>query len=93
MWSKMIKVKQQLTFLQTNPVHVIIGTPNRVIKLIELSALQTVKLQFVVIDSSYKTVKNFNIFDQYDTQVDLMTLYKNHLQTLIPSNQIKFALF
>lgn len=90
-WSKQIKLESQLQALK-NKVDFIVGTPNRICKLFEIGGLFASNLHYVIIDASFKTVKNFNIFDQFDTRPDLFQLFRTHLQDAVISKQAKIVL-
>lgn len=65
-------------------LNVYLGTPNRILKLLELDGIKlTSSLKYVVLHCK-RNMKNFTIFDIKDTRkdlVDLMKKLKSHLET------------
>ena len=92
LFSKHMKPKDQFRVL--NRVHpkkgsskllnMFIGTPNRILKLLEMDGINlTHQLKYVVLHSK-RNKKNFTIFDIKDTRKDLVSLMKRlklHLET------------
>eukprot|EP01114_Cavostelium_apophysatum_P023886 TRINITY_DN9149_c0_g1_i1.p1 TRINITY_DN9149_c0_g1~~TRINITY_DN9149_c0_g1_i1.p1 ORF type:complete len:281 (-),score=46.06 TRINITY_DN9149_c0_g1_i1:544-1386(-) len=95
LWAKgQGKPQQQAATLKSKPVNIVVGTPNRISKLIELEALSLSHLKYVVFDATYRLKpRNLNIFDQYETQADICLFYKQDLRDVVTKGQVKLVYF
>jgi hypothetical protein len=71
LFSRHLKVQDQTRKLQENATKVNVGTPNRILKL-----LDQIKIKKVIIDTS-RDAKGFSILDLKDTRKDLLDLLDN----------------
>lgn len=72
------------------PFAVAVGTPNRILKLIEAGALDLSRCRFIMIDS-YKDAKNFSVLDWPDTRDDVAKLFTDVFRPRVVEGSTKFA--
>ncbi|KAI9140875.1 U3-containing 90S pre-ribosomal complex subunit-domain containing protein [Paraphysoderma sedebokerense] len=83
LFAKHMKIDEQVEFLKKNPVHIAVGTPNRVLKLMEKEAFSTNSLKLVLLDSTFKDSKQRTIFTLPECKQDLFNLYRHYLIRLL----------
>jgi len=93
LFSKHMKVKEQVEFLSKSVVKIAVGTPNRLIKLAENESLNMNKLDLLVIDYTYKDSKNRNIFEIPEIRKDLLAFIKQYCINRIKEKTQKIALY
>ncbi|ORX59228.1 hypothetical protein BCR36DRAFT_343073 [Piromyces finnis] len=93
LFSKHMKVKEQVEFLSKSVVKIAVGTPNRLIKLAENDSLNMNKLDLLVIDYNYKDSKNRNIFEIPEIRKDLLIFIKQYCIDRIKDQSQKIALY
>jgi len=93
LFAKHYKVEQHVAYLKEALVRVVIGTPNRILKLCSINSLKLGELKYIIIEASYRDSKTWNIFEIFDCKNDLIALYKNHLSNLVEVEQAKVVLF
>ncbi|KAI9819199.1 MAG: hypothetical protein M1827_007355 [Pycnora praestabilis] len=74
LFAKHIKLKDAISSLKNNRINIAVGTPIRLIDLLDEGALKTGRLERVVIDSSHIDQKKRGIFDMKETHIPLMQL-------------------
>lgn len=74
LFAKHIKLKQQIEMVKTARMGMGVGTPQRVIDLLEDGALKADCLERIVIDASHIDTKKRGILDMKETQVPLVQL-------------------
>ncbi|RUS22676.1 hypothetical protein BC937DRAFT_87875 [Endogone sp. FLAS-F59071] len=80
LFAKHLKMEEQVVFLKNTLVNVAVGTPSRILKLLEeTDALKLDRLELVVIDCE-KDKKQFTIFDLLDVRTDLFKFLGNHFK-------------
>ena len=77
-FAKHIKLKEQIELAKTTCTPIAVGTPNRLEKLLSLSALSLARLELVLIDT-HRNQKEFTIFNMKQTSDDLFSLVRKHL--------------
>ncbi|KXN65390.1 hypothetical protein CONCODRAFT_13019 [Conidiobolus coronatus NRRL 28638] len=92
LFSKHIKLSEQVQFLKENTFNIGVGTPNRILKLSETKDLKLGRLKYVILDM-HRDVRKLNIADMRDTAPDLFTFYKDFLHPLLVKDQTKLILF
>ncbi|KAI9106230.1 U3-containing 90S pre-ribosomal complex subunit-domain containing protein [Phlyctochytrium arcticum] len=92
LFAKHMKVKEQLELLRSHSYPIIVGTPNRVLKLIQdgNDALRLTELEYVVADYSHRDSKQRNIYDIQEVKTDYFKLLHTLRQA---SDSIKFHNF
>ena len=78
LFSRHMKPDQQRDALKKTAFPVGVGTPNRVLKLLDLGYLKLAKTTLVVFDCTVD-VKGYNMFTQADTKGDCAVLLQRHL--------------
>ena len=78
LFSRHMKPDQQRDALRKTAFPVGVGTPNRVLKLLDLGYLKLAKTTLVVFDCTVD-VKGYNMFTQADTKGDCAVLLQRHL--------------
>ncbi|KAG5928216.1 csm1-like protein [Claviceps africana] len=71
LFAKHIKIEEQVTFLRTRKTGIGVGTPARLIELMEIRDLKLHNLQRVVVDASHVDKKKRGIMDMKDTLMPL----------------------
>ncbi|KAF9926497.1 hypothetical protein FBU30_003936 [Linnemannia zychae] len=93
LFSKHLKVSEQVYFLQNTCTHICVGTPNRIEKLIEDGALDLSRLELVLIDAHVDGKKR-TILDIQEIRVDLFRMLGlEALDDKFKSGETKLALF
>ena len=78
LFSRHMKVNAQHDFLKKTAYPIGVGTPNRLLKLLDLGYLSLSKTTLVVLDLS-NDVKGYNLMSQIDTRGDAAVLLQRHL--------------
>ncbi|KNC52324.1 uncharacterized protein AMSG_01156 [Thecamonas trahens ATCC 50062] len=92
LFAKHFKVAQQAKFLQTHEVNIGVGTPNRLIKLIEASdGLSLDRLEFVLLDIQ-RDAKERSLLDMHGVDVDAARLLAKHLLPLAAEGRLHIGL-
>ncbi|KAK1758523.1 U3-containing 90S pre-ribosomal complex subunit-domain containing protein [Echria macrotheca] len=74
LFAKHFKVEEQVSFLQKTRTGVAVGTPQRLIDLIENEALSIASLKRIVVDASHIDQKKRGIVDMRETHMPLVKL-------------------
>ncbi|XP_020908496.1 protein CMSS1-like [Exaiptasia diaphana] len=93
LFAKHFKVEDQTKFLASHLVHIGIGTPNRVLKLLQNESLETSKLKYVVVDWTWRDQKLRSIADMPEVKDDFYHLLQNYIFPLAKCEKIKIGLF
>eukprot|EP00128_Syssomonas_multiformis_P005054 Colp12_sorted_trinity150504_noHs@1668 len=93
LFAKHMKVPEQVAFLKGTHIKIAVGTPNRLCKLIEEGALKLDRLKYVLVDATYRDVKNRSLFQMTELVSDLLTLYKTHCLNRIKEGHTKMLMF
>jgi protein CMS1 len=80
LFAKHLKLQDQLDFLKKNKISAAVGTPNRVLKLIQEGALNLDGLDFVLLDTSHKDKKEMHIFDLPEVAQEIKALFESGLK-------------
>lgn len=78
LFAKHIKVDEQVAFLSNRRTGIGVGTPARLLELMDKGALSLDKLQRLVVDASYIDQKKRGIMDMKDTVIPLARLLTRH---------------
>jgi len=79
LFAKHFKVSEQVKYLKSNIVHLGVGTPNRILKLIEEDGLDLSNVKYIIIDWSWRDVKTRQITTMPGVKEDLRTLFEKYL--------------
>ncbi|RUS20075.1 U3-containing 90S pre-ribosomal complex subunit-domain containing protein [Jimgerdemannia flammicorona] len=93
LFAKHLKLEEQIAFLNNTIVNVAVGTPARVMKLIEESgALKLDRLELVVVDCD-KDKKEFTIFDLLEVREYLFKFLGTHFVRGAKGGGVRLALY
>ena len=91
LFAKHFKVPEQIEFLKANPCCIATGTPNRLLKLIDTTALSLEGLQLLVVDV-HRDLKQRTILDLPETMADFWQLFRDQVQQRAAQGKTKIAL-
>ncbi|KAJ2994475.1 cms1 ribosomal small subunit [Globomyces sp. JEL0801] len=79
LFAKHMKLNEQIQSLKNQPFLVGVGTPSRLIKIIETDpdALKPKRIEHIIIDGQYRDKKSMSILDLPETHIDLKKLVAN----------------
>jgi protein CMS1 len=95
LFARHIKTDEQLQLLRSSEVRIAVGTPNRLLRLLEQNGLDLTDCRLIVIDS-IRNVKKKTIFTERESREDLFLLLKNNIFPFLNSKRnerIKIVLF
>ncbi|KAJ1646398.1 hypothetical protein IWQ61_010205 [Dispira simplex] len=92
LFARHLKVNEQERFLKGTVVGVAVGTPNRILKLLDESALSLEHTTLVVMDC-FRDLKDRMIVDMPECAKDLFTIYLQYLHTPLENHKLRLALF
>ena len=87
LFSRHMKVDQQKDAMKKTAFPIGVGTPNRVLKLLDLGYIKLSKTTLVIFDVSVD-VKGYHLFSQADTKGDSAVLLQRHL---LNNDELQFA--
>ncbi|EDO38728.1 predicted protein [Nematostella vectensis] len=93
LFAKHFKIEEQAKFLNSKVVHMGIGTPNRILKLIKSDSLKTSQLKYVVFDWTWRDQKLRSLMDIPEVLDDMKSLLQEFLLPLAKSAKIQVGLF
>jgi hypothetical protein len=78
LFSKHMKINEQIDSLKSIPFLVGVGTPNRLVKILETDpdALKAKRIEYLIIDGSHKDKKSMTIWNLNEHHPDLKQLYE-----------------
>ena len=94
-FAKHKKLKEQIEFVQKskNPIHLVYATPQRLAQLVEAKALKLEQLKYVVIDYTWRDIKQKRFLDMPDIKEEFFKFCFNTLLKLNKDKtQVKFYL-
>ncbi|KAI8973623.1 U3-containing 90S pre-ribosomal complex subunit-domain containing protein [Mycotypha africana] len=94
LFAKHFKIEEQIDFLGREAIHIGVGTPNRLLTLVEQGYLKLDALELVVIDTE-RNAKRFNIFDLQEVRTDLFNFLGTNITPLFKkeNSKLKIGLF
>ncbi|KAI8977932.1 U3-containing 90S pre-ribosomal complex subunit-domain containing protein [Pilobolus umbonatus] len=92
LFAKHFKIEEQIDYLERQSLHIGVGTPNRLLALIEQDHLKLDLLELVVIDTE-RNAKKFNIFDIQEVRTDLFNFLGSRLLERLKDSSTKIGLF
>ncbi|XP_065649934.1 protein CMSS1 isoform X4 [Hydra vulgaris] len=93
LFAKHFKINEQADFLNKNVIHLGVGTPNRVAKLIELGNLSIKHLSYIVIDWTWKDDKKRSIWNMHGVKDDFLELFQKYILPKCKSSKAYVGLF
>ncbi|CAO3592589.1 unnamed protein product [Absidia cylindrospora] len=92
LFAKHIKMQEQIELLTTTPIHLAVGTPQRLLALAEQGALKLDQLELVVIDTD-TTKGNYNLMEQLSGRESLFTFLNTYVAPRMQAGNSKLGLF
>ncbi|KAI7868292.1 U3-containing 90S pre-ribosomal complex subunit-domain containing protein [Spinellus fusiger] len=92
LFAKHLKVEEQVTFLKTHPIHIGVGTPNRLNTLLEQGHLKLDRLELVAVDTE-RNAKRFNVFDNDAVREDIFSFLGDAIAPRMQQGKTKLGLF
>lgn len=80
LFAKHLKIQEQVEFLRNNKISAAVGTPSRVLKLIQEGALSLDGLDFILLDATHKDKKEMHIFDLPEVAQEVKALFETALK-------------
>jgi len=93
LFAKHFKVTEQLKYLKKNVVHLGVGTPNRILKLIEEDGLDLTHTKYIIVDWKWRDVKTRQISTMPGVKEDLANLFKKYLFKRCKQKLLQVGLF
>lgn len=92
LFAKHIKIQEQAELLKTTPIHLAVGTPQRLVALAEQGHLSMEQLELVVIDTD-TTKGNYNLMEQLSGREPLFTFLNTYIAPRMQAGESKLGLF
>ncbi|XP_064594677.1 protein CMSS1-like isoform X2 [Liolophura sinensis] len=86
LFAKHAKLEEQQNFLKKTVIHLGIGTPNRIKKLLDTGHLHLSRTSAVVLDWNWRNVKLKTLMDIPELRQDLMELFREHIFPHVRNN-------
>lgn len=93
LFAKHMKVNEQIEKLEKNIIHLGVGTPNRILKLIETEGLKLDHLKYLIVDWSWTDVKKRSIYTMPDVKNDFMKLFQTYFLAKCKVDKLKVGCF
>ncbi|XP_070556223.1 protein CMSS1-like isoform X2 [Ptychodera flava] len=93
LFAKHMKLEEQEEYLNKHKVHFGVGTPFRMISLLESKALNLRYLKYIILDWNWRDVKSKRLIDNVDVKKILVQLLSQHLIPQIKTGKTKLGLF
>ncbi|XP_068698080.1 protein CMSS1-like [Montipora foliosa] len=93
LFAKHIKISEQEHFLESYVVHFGLGTPSRILKLLQNGSLKTSRLKYVILDWTWRDKKLRSMIDIPEVQKELVILLKDYIFPLAKASKLKIGLF
>eukprot|EP00117_Sycon_ciliatum_P019759 scpid7001/ scgid17807/ Uncharacterized protein C3orf26 homolog len=93
LFAKHFKLEQHKEFLTKTTVHIGVGTPNRILRLVESGHLSLKRLKYVVIDWTLKDAKQRQIYQIPEVVQDLVNLTLTSIVPRVQDGKTKIGLF
>jgi len=85
-------IADQARFLKETKVRVVVGTPNRMHRLVDDGSLSLDRVKVFLIDMAFN-VKMFTVISSKDIKKQFFQLYHDHVHERVMSGRIKICLF
>lgn len=92
LFAKHIKIQEQAELLKTTPIHLAVGTPQRLVALAEQGHLSMEQLELVVVDTD-TTKGNYNLMEQLSGREALFTFLNTYIAPRMQAGDSKLGLF
>ncbi|KAI8059244.1 U3-containing 90S pre-ribosomal complex subunit-domain containing protein [Gongronella butleri] len=92
LFAKHIKMSEQIAFLEATPMHVVVGTPHRVLALAESGHLKLDKLELIVMDTD-TTKGNYNLMESLSCREPLFQFINTYAAARLQDGSTKLGIF
>ncbi|KAM7446900.1 cms1 ribosomal small subunit [Porites harrisoni] len=92
LFAKHMKMSEQESFLESHVVHFGIGTPSRILKLLQNGALKTLRLKYVILDWTWRDQKLRRMIDIPEVRGEVINLLKDFVFPLAKASKLKIGL-
>ncbi|CAA0818648.1 Unknown protein [Striga hermonthica] len=92
LFSKHMKIEEQVVSILKNRVNIASGTPSRIKKLINMEALGMSRLALIVLDM-YTDVKGYSLFTLPQIRDEFWDLYKSYLHKKLLEGDLRLCLY
>jgi len=93
LFAKHMKMSEQEQFLESHVVHFGIGTPSRILKLLQNGSLKTLRLKYVILDWTWRDQKLRRMIDIPEVRGELINILKDYIFPLAKASKLKIGLF
>ncbi|XP_020622756.1 protein CMSS1-like isoform X2 [Orbicella faveolata] len=93
LFAKHMKMSVQEQFLESHVVHFGIGTPSRILKLLQNDSLKMSRLKYVILDWTWRDQKLRRMVDIPEVREELISLLKDYIFPLAKVSKLKIGLF
>lgn len=93
LFAKHFKLDEQVKYLKKNVVHLGIGTPNRILKLIEEEGLDLSHTTHVIVDWKWRDAKTRQVSNMPGVKEDLLNLFQKYLFKRCKQKKLQIGLF
>ncbi|KAI9308528.1 U3-containing 90S pre-ribosomal complex subunit-domain containing protein [Cunninghamella echinulata] len=92
LFAKHFKMSEQVEFLKSTPIHLAVGTPNRISALVDNGHLKLDQLELVVLDTD-TSKGNYNITENFEVRGDLFKFLNGFVFPRMKDGQSKLGFF
>ncbi|XP_032828491.2 protein CMSS1 isoform X1 [Petromyzon marinus] len=93
LFSKHIKVEEQIALLAKQPVHLAAGTPGRIKKILDLDGMTLDSLKYLVLDWNWRDQKLRRLIDIPEVKTDVLELLQKFIIPTARRSSAKIGLF
>ncbi|ORX61726.1 hypothetical protein DM01DRAFT_1316573 [Hesseltinella vesiculosa] len=92
LFAKHIKVQEQAEFLKETAVHLVVGTPHRLLELAENGSLKLDNLELIVVDSDMAK-GNYHLMDNLSCRQPFFEFLNTHVASRLQQGSTKLGIF
>ncbi|CAO3630677.1 unnamed protein product [Cunninghamella echinulata] len=92
LFAKHFKMSEQVEFLKSTPIHLAVGTPNRISALVDNGHLKLDQLELVILDTD-TSKGNYNITENFEVRGDLFKFLNGSVFPRMKDGQSKLGFF
>jgi U3-containing 90S pre-ribosomal complex subunit len=92
LFSKHIKMPEQVKLLKHEKPNVLVGTPDRLVRLIDMGEIDLRAMDYVVLDASFKDSTQRTFLTAMDTRAKFFELYIKHMATMLKEDSARIKL-
>jgi len=91
-FARHLKLQQQIQQFQQSDVRIVVGTPHRILQLLEVPAFTLHRLQLLLLDGA-EDVKRWTVWTLPNVSDDLFLLYERFLHPLLHQRQARLCIY